>query len=42
MVVAGLSIGLGFYACASAVIGSFAMLVATYTKLVIEEWPRGP
>jgi len=41
MVVAGLSMGLGFYARAGAVIGSFAMLVATYSKLVIDRWP-GP
>jgi putative oxidoreductase len=41
MVVAGLSMGLGFYARAGAVIGSSAMLVATYSKLVIDQWP-GP
>ncbi|HRI13662.1 MAG TPA: DoxX family protein [Verrucomicrobiota bacterium] len=41
MVMSGLSMGIGFYARIGAVIGSFAMLVATYSKLVIEEWP-GP
>jgi uncharacterized membrane protein YphA (DoxX/SURF4 family) len=41
MVVAGLSMGLGYYARTGAVIGSFAMLVAAYSKLVIEQWP-GP
>jgi uncharacterized membrane protein YphA (DoxX/SURF4 family) len=41
MVVSGLSMGIGFYARIGAVIGSLAMLVATYSKLVIEEWP-GP
>ncbi len=41
MVIAGLSMGLGYFARAGAVIGSFAMLVATYSKLVIEKWP-GP
>ena len=41
MVVAGLSMGLGYYARAGAVIGAFAMLVAAYSKLVIEQWP-GP
>jgi uncharacterized membrane protein YphA (DoxX/SURF4 family) len=41
MVMAGWSMGFGFYARAGAVIGSFAMLVATYCKLVIEQWP-GP
>ncbi len=41
MVIAGLLMGLGFYARLGAVLGSVAMLVATYSKLVIEEWP-GP
>jgi len=39
LVVSGLSVGLGFYARIGAVIASFAMLVATYSKLVIEQWP---
>jgi uncharacterized membrane protein YphA (DoxX/SURF4 family) len=41
MVVAGLSVGLGFYARVGAVIGSLAMLVAAYSKLAIDQWP-GP
>ena len=41
MVVSGLSMGIGFYARIGALVGCFAMLVATYCKLVIEEWP-GP
>jgi len=41
MVVSGLSMGLGFYARIGALIGAGAMLVATYSKFVIEEWP-GP
>lgn len=41
MVAAGLSLGIGFYARVGALVGTFAMLVATYSKLVIEEWP-GP
>lgn len=41
MVISGLSVGLGFYARIGAVIAAFAMLVAAYSKLVIEEWP-GP
>ena len=41
MVVAGLSLGIGYYARIGALIGSFAMIVATYSKFVIEEWP-GP
>ena len=41
MVLSGLSLGIGFYARIGALIGSFAMVVATYSKLVIEEWP-GP
>ena len=41
MVVSGLSMGIGFYARIGALIGCFAMVVATYSKLVIEEWP-GP
>ena len=41
MVVSGLSLGLGFYARIGALIGAGAMIVATYSKFVIEEWP-GP
>lgn len=41
MVVAGLSLGIGYCARIGALIGSFAMIVATYSKFVIEEWP-GP
>jgi len=41
MVVSGLSLGVGYYARIGALIATFAMLVATYSKLVIEEWP-GP
>jgi len=41
MVLSGLSIGIGFYARIGALIGVFAMVVASYSKLVIEEWP-GP
>ncbi|MCU0788272.1 MAG: DoxX family protein [Verrucomicrobia bacterium] len=41
MVVSGLLMGIGFYARIGALIGSGAMVVATYSKLVIEEWP-GP
>jgi len=41
MVLSGLSMGIGFYARIGALVGCFAMLVATYCKLVIEEWP-GP
>jgi uncharacterized membrane protein YphA (DoxX/SURF4 family) len=41
MVVSGLSMGIGFYARIGALIGSGAMVVAAYSKLVIEEWP-GP
>ena len=41
MVVSGLSVGIGFYARIGALIASAAMVVATYSKLVIEEWP-GP
>lgn len=41
MVLSGLSMGIGFYARIGALTGSFAMLVAAYSKLVIEEWP-GP
>jgi uncharacterized membrane protein YphA (DoxX/SURF4 family) len=41
MVVSGLSLGLGYYARIGALIGTGAMIVATYSKLVIEEWP-GP
>lgn len=39
MVLSGLSVGLGFYARIGALAASFSMLVATYSKLVIEEWP---
>lgn len=41
MVLSGLSMGFGYYARVGALIGTFAMLVATYSKFVIEEWP-GP
>jgi uncharacterized membrane protein YphA (DoxX/SURF4 family) len=41
MVLSGLSLGIGFYARIGALVATFAMLVATYSKLVIEEWP-GP
>lgn len=41
MVASGLSLGIGFYARIGALVGSVAMLVATYSKLVIEEW-SGP
>ena len=41
MVLSRLSMGIGFYARMGALTGSFAMLVAAYSKLVIEEWP-GP
>ncbi len=41
MVLSGLLMGLGFYARIGALIGTFAMVVATYSKFVIEEWP-GP
>jgi len=41
MVTAGLSMGLGYYARIGAGIGSVAMLVATYSKLALEQWP-GP
>jgi uncharacterized membrane protein YphA (DoxX/SURF4 family) len=41
MVLSGLSMGIGFYARIGALTGSFAMLVAAYSKLVIEDWP-GP
>jgi len=41
MVMSGLSMGIGFYGRIGALIGSFAMVVATYSKLVIKEWP-GP
>lgn len=41
MVLSGLSMGIGFYARIGALIGGSAMVVATYSKLVIEEWP-GP
>ena len=39
MVIAGLSMGFGFFARAGAVLGIGAMSVATYSKLVITEWP---
>lgn len=41
MVLAGLSLGFGFYARLGAVLGTGAMSVAAYSKLVITEWP-GP
>jgi uncharacterized membrane protein YphA (DoxX/SURF4 family) len=41
MVLSGLSMGTGFYARVGALAGALAMLVAAYSKLVIEEWP-GP
>jgi uncharacterized membrane protein YphA (DoxX/SURF4 family) len=41
MVLAGLSMGIGFYARIGALIGALAMVVATYSKLVIDVWP-GP
>ena len=41
MVLSGLSMGIGYYARIGALTGSFAMLVAAYSKLVIEDWP-GP
>lgn len=41
MVLSGLSIGVGFYARVGALVGSVAMVVATYSKLVIDKWP-GP
>lgn len=41
MVLSGISMGIGFYARVGALAGSFAMVVAAYSKLVIEEWP-GP
>jgi uncharacterized membrane protein YphA (DoxX/SURF4 family) len=41
MVLSGLSMGFGFYARLGALAACFAMLVAAYSKLVIEEWP-GP
>lgn len=41
MVLSGLSLGIGFYARIGALIGTGAMIVATYSKFVIEEWP-GP
>jgi uncharacterized membrane protein YphA (DoxX/SURF4 family) len=41
MAIAGLSLGLGFYARIGAILGSGAMVVAAYSKLVITDWP-GP
>jgi uncharacterized membrane protein YphA (DoxX/SURF4 family) len=41
MVLAGLSLGFGFYTRLGAVLGTGAMIVATYSKLMITEWP-GP
>ncbi len=41
MVLAGLSLGFGFHARLGAVLGTGAMSVAAYSKLVITEWP-GP
>ncbi len=41
MVLSGLSMGIGYYARIGALIGASAMVVAIYSKLVIEKWP-GP
>lgn len=41
MVATGLSIGLGWFARIGAIFATFAMAVAAYSKVVIEEWP-GP
>ena len=41
MVAAGLSLGFGFYARLGAALGTGAMVVAAYSKVVITEWP-GP
>jgi uncharacterized membrane protein YphA (DoxX/SURF4 family) len=41
MVISGLSMGFGNYARVGTAIGSGAMIVAAYSKRVIEEWP-GP
>ena len=41
MVLSGLSMGVGYYARLGALTGAGAMVVASYSKLVIEEWP-GP
>jgi len=41
MVIAGVSLGAGYFARIGAALGVVAMLVATYSKLAIEEWP-GP
>ncbi|HEY6553936.1 MAG TPA: DoxX family protein [Vicinamibacteria bacterium] len=39
MVIAGVSLGAGFYARVGAILGATAMVVAAFSKLVIEEWP---
>lgn len=39
MVIAGVSLGTGYFARIGAALGAAAMLVATYSKLVIEVWP---
>jgi len=39
MVIAGVSLGAGYFARIGAALGAVAMLVATYSKLAIEEWP---
>jgi len=39
MVIAGLSLGFGVYARVGAMLGGVAMIVAAYSKIVIEEWP---
>ena len=41
MVVSGMSLGLGYFARVGAVVAMITMLVATYSKIVIEDWP-GP
>jgi uncharacterized membrane protein YphA (DoxX/SURF4 family) len=41
MVASGLSLGLGWFARIGAIFATFAMAVAAYSKVVIEEWP-GP
>ena len=41
MVVSGMSLGFGYFARVGAVVATITMLVATYSKIVIEEWP-GP
>jgi len=41
MVIAGVCLGAGYFARIGAALGVVAMLVATYSKLAIEQWP-GP